>query len=494
MLDLKFKYGFISLLPMFLFAWVACTPENNDALSEDMETNIPIQWSVQSADIQDARTLLNDNSALQRACTPGLGNQAIGIWSVYEKNNVLTEHVLGNPIGDVALVYQPSTSTNTSDSWIYGERIAYWKHDAVYYFNTYFPNEDGLSSITNDTTSLTGFYDTETTQTDLMVSRVKVDTGDEKFNGSPVRLSMIHGLSAVCFNFQTTADITMKLKSFALENEDTEGLKKSGTMVYTNEGITWIPDEGESGLFYEWSTTQGISFSKSVVASAYQAAPEENLYTSNSGCILIIPQEYKSKTNMIFEIEENETPIKVALPERHFLPGYKYTYLIKMSANNRLTLECKVQPWTLQEENMEFNDQVSVNDGEQLVWSEGSYQGAIDTDNAEVTLSPGKQLVGQFRIATPEGATWHAEFIPQDAGSVNAFEFVNEDGATSSTISGNVGELSTLRIHPVKTSITTNRKAILRILVKTADGRTIVVRELMPFGFEKSEYTIIQSI
>lgn len=480
---------------MFLILNACSNGDDHLELNQEHAENVmPICWNVVPEVMLDSRSLINSTLDLEKACS---GEQGIGIWSLYELDNTFKEHVLGAN-DDVTLVYRQNTTWEHYNGWTYGQKYAFWKNRAVYYFNAYYPN---TADIWNTKAALQGNYDTETTQTDLMVARTMVNTASDDFKGSPVKLSMKHALAAIQFQFQALDDLPIKLTSFTLKNKDTQGLITAGMLTYTDEGMVWIPNDIIVGQFYEWSYSVGLEFTNQNEVTAYTPVNEDNLYTTNDGYILIIPQTYNGgKTEMIFTTDIKTIPFEVSLPAptktgNKFLPGYRYTYIIKMSkGGNKVTLECDVQPWNLQEEDMVFDDQVSINEGGQLVWNKGTYQGSISTYNAEVTLSPGIPLTGQFTINTPTGATWHAEFIPQDAGSVNAFVFDKGDGTTSATISGNVGEPATLSIRPVNTSIANNKKALLRICVKTGDGRTIVVRELMPSGFQNSEYTIIQSI
>lgn len=489
---------------LILFALYSCT--NHDVLKvEQEEYHMPIRWYVIPEGMQSGRALINSAVDLQNVCDDQIGKQAIGIWSAYQLGDEYKEHILGNKVGDVPLVYQQNPRWDNWLGWTYGEYAALWKHGAIHYFNAYFPMEGGLISIQNTNETIQGNYYTiedkgiEAKQSDVMVAKVVVNTA-QNFQGSPVDLLMKHALASFLFQFESLDKVPMKLESFTLSNEDAGGLKTSGTLVYNGTDIVWRNLGETAGAFYTWAPTTPLDFTDKPVL-AYTPISEDNIYTNNNGSVLIIPQEYNAeKTKMTFKIDAKSDPISVFLPVpletgKKFLPGHQYIYKIKVPATgNRVILECNVADWVAKVEDMEFDDHVSVNEEDKLIWTENTYQGNINPANAEVTLAPGTQLIGRFRIATPEGATWHAEFIPQDTGSVNAFVFVHEDNSTSYTISGEVGVDALLKIRPTNASITSNKKAILRILVKTGDGRTIVVRELMPHGFQKNEYTIIQSI
>ena len=166
--------------------------------------------------------------------------------------------------------------------------------------------------------------------------------------------------------------------------------------------------------------------------------------------------------------------------------------------DNEIILECVVQPWEVQEEMIEFSDQVSAS--VKLVPDINTVR-SWDRNTGEVILydNVDMQAVFSFKIDTPKGATWTAALIPIE-GHQDAFAFVKD------TKYGAVGVESELRL------VVTNNAPIaprhvckLRITVQTSDGRTIVVKNLMPKningetmldadGNEITEYTIIQNL
>lgn len=167
---------------------------------------------------------------------------------------------------------------------------------------------------------------------------------------------------------------------------------------------------------------------------------------------------------------------------------YRYT-ITKVNIGSDLSLICEVQPWTVNEESWNYTDQVSIDAGGELTWTDESI---VSKPSGEV-VTTGGTLTCSFKLATPTDATWQAEFIPVSGDRV-AFKFVATDGSEVDTISGNVGEAATLTIKTAQTNITQNNIALLRITVHTKDGRTIVVKDLLPSGFDADEYTLIHSM
>ncbi len=172
-----------------------------------------------------------------------------------------------------------------------------------------------------------------------------------------------------------------------------------------------------------------------------------------------------------------------------------YDYVInEINDGYNMALTCVVQNWSEAEvEEWVYTDQASHSSGGELkCTTEGALVvGNNDKYTGEV-VTQGGRLNFEFQLDTPTDATWMAEFIKVD-GDSNAFVFVAEDGTRSETMTGNVGTEAALVIEPTNPSISQNNSALLRISVKTKDGRTIVVKDLLPSGFDVNEYTIIHT-
>ncbi len=170
-----------------------------------------------------------------------------------------------------------------------------------------------------------------------------------------------------------------------------------------------------------------------------------------------------------------------------------YKVLARITAGGQMNLTFVAQPWDVIEETLSYSDNVTVSESGRIKWS------AQPNSNAEI-VTLGADIRCEFEIATPSGAMWHASFIPV-SGDVNAFGFAsaNTSGSvvTSPFAEGKVGEKATLTIRPLGSNLTQNNVAILRIVVKTTDGRTIaVVKNDVLSGnssYNNKEYTITHS-
>lgn len=168
-----------------------------------------------------------------------------------------------------------------------------------------------------------------------------------------------------------------------------------------------------------------------------------------------------------------------------------YKVLARITAGGQMNLTFVAQPWNLIVEELTYDDQVSVTEGK-IKWS------ADPNNNAEV-VTTGARITCNFTIATPSYATWHASFIPLE-GDQNAFGFETTDEnlnvVTVPTISGPVGTPAQLTIQPLVTDLKQTNKAILRIIVRTNEGRTIVVKNKILSGnsYNNDEYILIHSM
>ena len=438
-------------------------------------TDMPICWDIVSVDgMKNSRVMIGSGQNemnLQTACTD---NEAIAVWGDYTYNNNDYQAFANTPL------------TYSSDVWKYTGGYRYWISNSLYRFRAYYPKQAlGSNASATNANSVTITYDTEALQEDLLVAYKEINTATWDLSKA-VPLEMKHALAAVRFQFQSVDGVQMVLKSFALQNTIEEGTVKglgtSGTLTYQGESVdlsNWtVTSPFPSDKLYDWQH-DGVQFGNAPVA-AYQKTGNtpDNFYTDNDGYVLLIPQEYNGKTNMIFETNNKPTPFEVVLPaptspeEKKFLPGHRYTYLIKVTADNAVTLTCTVQPWTLQEEEMDFKDYVNVDADGQLEWLSGSVEEKSDNVN-EVFLNA-ETIQCRFRIATPIGATWYATLVPVDGNDMNAFAFVDSNGnETGLSISGKVGETATLTIK--RKTIKELTRMRLQLIVKDANGRTFMV-------------------
>ena len=156
--------------------------------------------------------------------------------------------------------------------------------------------------------------------------------------------------------------------------------------------------------------------------------------------------------------------------------------------DKEIILQCLVMDWIPQEEIIDFSDQVSVN--ATMEWDRNTVR-SVNNQTGEVILYDDTNVKATctFHIETPKGATWTASLIPIE-GHQDAFVFL--DGTKYGEVGGK--EASVLKVGVTNQApIAPRHVCILRITVQTADGRTIVVKNLVP-GKQDAEFKIIQNL
>ena len=168
---------------------------------------------------------------------------------------------------------------------------------------------------------------------------------------------------------------------------------------------------------------------------------------------------------------------------------YQYT-IDKVNTGVNLELTCKVQPWTLVEEEWDYTDVPAVYTGGYIQWTNGS----VNNDRVNLTSS---NATFTFGLSAPENATWRAEFVTIK-GNQNAFKFIEVQNGNAHNngayATGDVvGKLVTLTIGTTGTATVGNNEAYLRIWVILPDGRTIRVSDILYSENERKEYVIVQT-
>jgi len=207
---------------------------------------------------------------------------------------------------------------------------------------------------------------------------------------------------------------------------------------------------------------------------------------------LTIPQTYNGGTKMSFTIDGED--FEVELPKKDFLPGTKYTYLIKVTDGEEVTLECVAQPWDLVETTNEFSTVVSVLEEDRINWTAGShYDNDADPNNNEQIVlwdDINNPAEFSFKIAHPLGGTWHA-VLRTISGATDAFELRDTEGNIK--MDGAVGEEVTLRVCAKRENTTTVSNVAELMFVVRSSGHILPVDMITILG-EGQNYKIVQNI
>ena len=416
--------------------------------------------------------------------------------------------------------------TDLDAPWTY-TNTRYWAMDREYHFFAVWPYSGDNSSVTN-VKSVAGdgaygysvtFETPETADQELLTAK----TTETTKTGDPLPES-------VGFNFQhELTNVNLKIWSNGADESDEDKIKvkkvtirnvtKKGTLNTTINGSSWNLSSTKMSFTKQYDG-EGITVSQAQIIDG-QLTPNGvsgNNPSNNSPGIpfgeeglLLIPHTITQSNPVIVEViydlqrpidqAENlweEKRLQVFLPNGTWPAGKKLTYNLIISGERTITeflIITVVEDWKKHSDVIDFTQQVEVRENEKMHWVEGTYE-SLNEEKGEVVLYTDVEKVAicEFNIRTPVGATWTASLIPLTASAMDAFSIVEESQY------GVVGTEETQRVKiKIKNPdpISARNECLLRITVQTPDGRTIVVKNLMPKaaadkGIE--EFKIIQNL
>ena len=415
-----------------------------------------------------------------------------------------------------------------SSPWTY-DHTRYWVTDRVYHFFAVWPysgdpgspvtNVSSVAAPNNGEFSYSVTFNTpETADQELLTSNV--ETRRTK-TGVPfpetVGFNMKHELTNVHFKIWRDAkdddgdnisDI-IRVKEISLSN-----VTKIATLTTSSSSSSWKHSSTKMTTLvkkYEGEGPEG----KGIAAAGAIADGNGKFDDINDGLepvipfgnegLLLIPHTINSSSPVIIKVvynhwnfEENdweEKTLQAFLPEGSWPAGKILTYNLLISEERTITqlqIVADVKDWQVQDDEIDFSEQVSSKNP--IQWLDGTYW-SHDDKKCELVVFTDESITAtcKFKIDTPVGATWTASLIPLTASAMDAFSIVED------TKYGDVGtgewQYVKLKVNN-QAPMAPRHACILRITVQTADGRSIVVKELMPDTANKGveEYTIIQNL
>ena len=451
---------------------------------------------------------------------------------------VLAQMNLGDKDKDEAgsnsyrMIFEKEEHVSRTDSeadWTY-KNTRYWAMDREYHFFAVWPYSGDNSSVTN-VKSVAGdgdgaygysvtFETPETADQELLTAK----TTETTKTGGPLPES-------VGFNFQhelTNVNLKIwrngapdnvqdkiKVKEVTLSN-----VTKEGTLNTTIDGSSWSYSSTKMSFtktYEDNDNEKPISQAQIVGGQLVQneISTDNNPYQDNPSIpfgegLLLIPHTITDSNpvvvTVIYDLQRpidqqddlwEEKKLQVFLPNGTWPAGKKLTYNLIISGERTITefqILTIVEDWKKHSDVIDFTQQVEVREHEKMHWVEGTYE-SLNEEKGEVVLYTDVEKVAicEFNIRTPVGATWTASLIPLTASAMDAFSIVEESQY------GVVGTEETQRVKiKIKNPdpISARNECLLRITVQTPDGRTIVVKNLMPSTTENGieEFTIIQNL
>lgn len=424
--------------------------------------------------------------------------------------------------------------TSSSAPWTY-EHTRYWVPDRAFHFFAVWPYSGDENSPVSNVSSTEGdgpfsynvtFTTPENADQELLtaVKTERTVTGNAFPAG--VDFQFEHQLTNVHFkiwrdakddNEEENLRDKIRVKQVSIRNVtktatlSTNGVGSSSSWNYSSEKMTFSKDYEGNGIDVAAAKLKDGKINE--VDEGKNPKPGPGIPFGDDG-LLLIPHTINNSNAVIIKVvydllrpidqgqdeeiwEENKV-LQAFLPDGTWLAGKKVTYNVLISGERTITefqINTVVEDWNRQTDKIDFTQQVEVREGEEMKWVEGTYE-SINPNTGEVVLFTDIDMVAtcEFNIRTPIGATWTASLIPLTASAMDAFSIVEDSKY------GDVGTNQTQRVK-IKINnpdpISARNACLLRITVQTSDGRTIVVKNLMPpeiaaKGVE--EYTIIQNL
>lgn len=408
-------------------------------------------------------------------------------------NNVPNEYIVSQGLGN--------------STWPFALKRYHWTADGVHKFFGWL-KEDANMTSTEDAAAnspseffVNGFeFDPSSQTLDISAISIQQNTKQFDFMYSDIYERNLNSdpdyVSAVPLNFSHL------FTAFKITAEN----RTSNKIVLRSVVVTNLKDSKSATISFSPSKGSTGSTSASVVYSVGNTSGDTFSYELSNGQILkdqsIDVDDYKIMWPQT-DVDLDAAFVKIVydcIDGESSQTYNKEIYLSSLSAWNagkkynlnlvfndkEIILECEVQPWEVVEQTLDFLNEITVTS--KLVWDPNTVQ-SVNYETGEVILfdDPDIQAVGRFKIETPKGATWTASLIPIE-GHQDAFAFVKE------TKYGAVGTNSELKVAVTNNApIAPRHKCRLIITVQTADGRTIVVKNLVPEG-KTYDFTIVQNL
>ena len=358
--------------------------------------------------------------------------------------------------------------------------------------------ENGFSFSNQKLTIGSKTMNQNTAQYDFVYSDIKTIEYSKGNNPGRVDLEMSHLFTA----FSVAAQNMSASNEITVQSISIEGLNTTNTATIDFSGTAT-------------SVTYGTGSNDNAAVADYTFNPQmllgTNLFDMSSKTdasqsrkyFLTWPMTEEKAQNVVltikYTVNDDNTVItkNVNLPPKAWEAGKKNNINLVFK-DKEIMLICTVMDWNVYDEQIDFSDQVSVSTT--MTWENVR---SVNYETGEVILydDVNTPATCKFHILTPKGATWTASLIPVE-GHQDAFSFIEE--TKYGAVGGEEDSFFKLVVNN-QAPIAPRHVCKLRVTVQTADGRTIVVKNLVPTqwvdendvshptnGYE--EFTVVQNL
>ena len=329
----------------------------------------------------------------------------------------------------------------------------------------------GFNTTTHTLTIPSTKVSPTTAQFDFMYSDIEPRNLNDEPDYSQVNLGFYHLFTS----FSIAAKNVAKYNDYILDYVEFVGVDvtNSATINYAGDDPVVTYGTGEAGgTPYRITLAEGLPLTTTLVDLSTRSSSERHYMLSwpLAARTVKINIGYRAK-----EInDDNYSTYTQSITLNSPLAAGKKNNLNLEFKDKEITLNYLVEPWTVDSEEIDFSDQVTVDEEGTITWDLSTVDN-VDYTTGRVLLfdDPNIEAMCTFTILTPKGATWTASLISKE-GHPDAFRFV--DG----TKYGTVGVRDTIKLAVTNQDpISPRHVCELLITVQTADGRTIVVDDAL---------------
>ncbi len=457
----------VDILLLTLLVAVACACHKDDSNITDM----PISMSLTEA---------GSTKALLDATTFETTGNRIKIYDYYTP---------ADNAEDPRYYIDDQVESNGSYIWPFVEQRYEWTEDGVHKFFGWLEKDNNGTGITasgddgffgtgfgfNTNTHILTIPATEvsptTAQFDFMYSDIEPRNLNAEPDYSQVNLAFYHLFTS----FSIAAKNVAVYNDYILDYVEFVGVDvtNSATINYAGDDPVVTYGTGEAGgTPYRITLAEGLPLTTTLVDLSTRSSSERHYMLSwpLAARTVKINIGYRAK-----EInDDNYSTYTQSITLNSQLAAGKKNNLNLEFKDKEITLNYLVEPWTVDSEEIDFTDQVTVDEEDTITWDLSTVDN-VDYTTGRVLLydDPNIEAMCTFTILTPKGATWTASLISKE-GHPDAFRFV--DG----TKYGTVGVRDTIKLAVTNQDpISPRHVCELLITVQTADGRTIVVDDAL---------------
>lgn len=382
---------------------------------------------------------------------------------------------------------QSGGSTASGTVWPFTDDTRYeWTEDGVHKFFGWLEKDNG-AGITASGFFGTGFgfstadhsltipatkVSPTTAQFDFMYSDIEPRNLNDEPDYSQVNLGFYHLFTS----FSIAAKNVAKYNDYIVDYVEFVGVDVTNSATIKYDGDDPVVEYGTGvagGTPYRISLGDGgLPLTTTLVDLSTRSSSERHYMLSwpLAARTLKINLGYRAKEKN----DENYSVYTQSITLNSPLAAGKKNNLNLEFKDKEITLNYLVEPWTVDSEEIDFTDQVTVDEEDTITWDLSTVDN-VDYTTGRVLLfdDPNIEAMCTFTILTPKGATWTASLISKE-GHPDAFRFV--DG----TKYGTVGVRDTIKLAVTNQDpISPRHVCELLITVQTADGRTIVVDDAL---------------